>query len=275
MSILDWILLISIFVLLISLIAFGIYNKIAPSPYTYLSPLTGDLGSEKNTYNDKTIANFVKGGEGTISVFLYLNPTQRTSSVSVHPKNDITDNSPLDKENNFTVFSLGNFLMFKQYPSGASDKESAQLQIITVPTTRKTELETFTFTPIPKQQWTCVTISRVGRRFTVYYNNTMVSSFRTKYYHVIDKTYEWQIGVSSKNNSGGAYAYPYAGLYALNEQEIQKQMNYVSDTRHKPILPKPGITNFFSMFGGCPDGVFCYTKPETSNPINAWTSPFA
>ena len=275
MSILDWILLISICILLISLIAFGIYNKIAPSPYTYLSPLTGDLGISTNKYTDHIIENFVKGGEGAISVFLYLNPTQRTSSASIHPTNGIIDNANLDTENSFTVFNIGNFLMFKQYPSGALGKDSAQLQIVTVKNTQTKELETFTFPPIPKQQWTCVTISRVGRRFTVYYNNSMVSSFRTKYYHIIDKIYQWQIGASSEHNSGGVYAYPYAGLYALNEKEIEKQMSYVADTRNKPILPKPGLTNIFSMFGGCPDGVFCYTKPETSNPINAWTSPFA
>ena len=145
MSILDWILLIAICILLMSLIAFGMYNKIAPSPYKYLSPITGDLSLSTNNYSDPSIANFVKGSEGTISVFLYLNPTQRTSTVSIRPRNSITTNGKIDIENNFTVFSLGNFLTFKQYPSGAAGKDSAQLQIVTVPTSGKTELETFTF----------------------------------------------------------------------------------------------------------------------------------
>lgn len=275
MSILDWILLISICILLTSLIAFGMYNKIAPSPYKYLSPITGDLSVSTNEYRDPAITNFFKGSEGTISVFLYLNPTQRTSSVSLHARNSITSNQQIDIENNFTIFNVGKFLIFKQYPSGAGGKDSAQLQIVTTPTSGKTELETFTFPPIPKQVWTCVTVSRVGRRFTVYYNNKMVSSFRTKYYHISDNSYKWQIGTTSTNNSGGVYAYPYAGFNALNEQEIQQRISSVADTRNKPILPKPGIKNFFNSFGGCPDGLFCFTKPETSNPINAWTSPFA
>ena len=272
MSIIDWILLALIFFLILTLIAFGMYYAMVPSEYIYLNPITGQLNSQ-TSFNDSTITNFVKGSEGTLSVFLYLNPTQRTATYQ-NIQNSITT-TPLDTANNFTIFSIGTYLIFKQYPSGASGNDAAQLQIITIPSGGNKDTESFTFPPIPKQEWICVTLTRVGRRFTVYYNNKMVSSFRTVHYPIIDSVNTWNIGVSPGNNSSGLYAYPYGAQYALTETEIQKQIRSVADSRNKPILPKPMIMNVFSAFGGCPNGIFCYSDPTSSNPINTWTSPFA
>ncbi len=58
--------------------------------------------------------------------------------------------------------------------------------------------------------------------------------------------------------------------------DIKTQMSGVSDSRNKPILPNPTVTSMFSMFGGCPNGIFCYTASYApSSGINQWSSPFA
>jgi len=281
MSIINWLLMILIVVLTMTLISISIYNQIVPSPNKYYSPLTAMLSSP-TTFNDRNIANFISGSEGSLSVFIYLDPTQRSSTYQTVSQisDSVNDSVSNDYGVNFNVYSLGSassaILSFKQFPGSSSGVDKAQIRIITVnPNNRSTSpnVETFPFKAIPVQQWVCVTLARVGRRFTVFYNNEIVSSFRTKYYPVIDTAVGWVIG---DTKSSGYYAYAMASKNSFTLEDVKNQMSGVSDSRNKPILPNPTVTKIFSIFGGCPNGIFCYTAAYApSSGINQWSSPFA
>lgn len=281
MSIINWILMILIVFLTMSLISMGIYTSIMPSSYKYYSPISASL-TDLTTINDKKIVNFIGGSQGTLSLFIYLDPTQRSSTYqNVSRVNDSVNASVSnDYGVNFNIFSLGSsssaILTFKQFPGSSSGIDQAEIRIITVKpnnTSTSPNVETFPFTAIPLQKWVCVTLARSGRRYTVSYNDKIVTSFRTKYYPIVDTSVGWIIG---DTKSSGYYAYAMASTNAFVLEDVKKQMQSVSDSRNKPILPKPTVTSIFSMFGGCPNGIFCYTATYApSSGINQWSSPFA
>ena len=277
MSIINWILLILIVFLTMTLISMAIYTKIVPSSHTYYSPTTAKLSSP-TTFNDGKIANFISGSEGTLSVFIYLDPTQRSSTfkTATQPSDSVADNYGV----NFNIYSLGSsssaILSFKQYPGSSSGIDKAEIRIVTVnPKNASTtpNVESFSFKAIPIQKWVCVTLARVGRRYTVFYNDEIVSSFRTTNYPNIDTAAGWIIG---DRKSSGYYAYAMGSTNSFTLDDVKTQMSGVSDSRNKPILPNPTVTSMFSMFGGCPNGIFCYTASYApSSGINQWSSPFA
>ena len=281
MSVIDWVLLVLIIILLLTLISFSIYSSIAPNSYTYMNPIHGKLNVE-TTLRDPTVRNFIKGSEGSLSVFLYLHPTQRTPTFQTVAK-EVRDESLAEIADqlgiNNTIFRINNYFMLKQFPAGRDGTtDKAELRIITKNTSttaNKQRIEVFPFAPIPKQQWTYVTITRVGRRFSVYYNTNLVTSFRTASYPIMTDTDAWNIGDPS-NKTSGFFAYPLGANIAYTDKDIQVNSRKVSDTRNKPILPKPSIFNIFSMFGGCPNGIFCFSATDApSNGLNAWSTPFA
>jgi hypothetical protein len=259
-----------------TLVSMAIYTKMVPSPNTYYSPTTAKLSSP-TTFNDRKIANFISGTEGSLSIFIYLDPTQRSSTYQTTQSSE----SVADKYGvNFNIYSLGlsssSILTFKQYPGSSSGVDKAEIRIITVDpknTTSNPNVESFSFKAIPIQKWVCVTLARVGRRYTVFYNNEIISSFRTKYYPIISTSVGWVVG---DRKSSGYYAYAMASTNSFTLEDIKTQMNGVSDSRNKPILPNPTVTSIFSMFGGCPNGIFCYSAAYApSSGINQWSSPFA
>jgi len=291
MSVINWILLTLILVLICTLITMSIYNAVAPSPYIYFLPTTGTLNAVTTiTGNTAALQNFIGGGEGTLSIFIYLDPTQRTPTIqkisqkssSTSSSSDLFESSTTAQINNainFNIFSLGagdgTILTFKQYPGSSSGIDKAELRIVTTnsysASYAKKSVETFPIKAIPLQKWVCLTISRIGRRYTIYYNTETISSFRTKYYP-INSVVTWNVG---DPKSSGYYAYPLVSLSSYTESDINTRISLVADTRNKPILPKPSITNLLGAFGGCPNGIFCLNSAVSQNPINEWTSPFA
>lgn len=253
---------------------------IAPNSYKYFNPISSSLKS-LTSFNDKNIVNFINGSEGTLSLFIYLDPTQRSATYqTVTQSSDSVNTSVSDDYGvNFNIYSLGSgassILTFKQFPGSSSGVDQAQIRIITAKPSTSTDknVETFLFPAIPLQKWVCVTLARSGRRYTVSYNDKIITSFRTKYYPVIATSSAWIIG---DTKSSGYYAYAMASTNAFVLDDIKTQMRSVSDSRNKPILPNPSVTTIFKMFGGCPNGIFCYTASHApSSGVNQWSSPFA
>jgi hypothetical protein len=62
----------------------------------------------------------------------------------------------------------------------------------------------------------------------------------------------------------------------MTKEDIIKQNNIIADSRNQPKLPKPSILSVFSIVGGCPNGIFCYTASSASTyGLNEWSSPYA
>ena len=272
-----------VLVLLVLVIAtLNIYYYIAPPPVTYFTPITGKT-SKVITFEDNRTKKFITNGDGSLSVFIYLDPTQRTPtyrSVSQETNNETEGNQIANHGISFNIYSLGSgkdsSLTFKQYPGSSSGVDTAEIRIKTVNPTASSGTETiesFQLKAIPLQKWICVTLSRSGRRYNIYYNDELVSSFRTTYYPVILTNTAWNIGDSK---SSGYYAYASAIDFAMTKDDIIKQNNIIADSRNQPKLPKPSILSVFSIVGGCPNGIFCYTASSASTyGFNEWSSPYA
>ena len=73
---------------ILALITFSIYYAIKPNPYNVLKPDYGSLDRKDKDTNaaqlgttDQVTNSFTKTGEGTIAIFLYLSPLQKTSTL--------------------------------------------------------------------------------------------------------------------------------------------------------------------------------------------------
>jgi len=282
MSISNWIIMIVLVLLVLVIITLNIYYYIAPPTVTYYTPVTGKL-ADLTTFNDNRSKKFITNGEGSLSVFIYLDPTQRTPtyrSVSEEIRSETTDKQTSNYGLSFNIYSLGSgnssILTFKQYPGSSSGIDTAEIRIKTVnpKDSAGTEtIETFKLKAIPLQQWICVTLSKSGRRYNVFYNTELVTSFRTTYYPIISTNAAWKLGDSK---SSGYYAYASAVDFAMLKSDIEAQNKLIADSRNQPKLPKPSILSVFSIFSGCPNGIFCYTASEASTyGFNQWSSPYA
>jgi hypothetical protein len=262
--------------LLLFTISLGIYYTFGPTPYKVLSPKTGSLLiKDKNAIqqvgtNEEVTNAFTKSGEGTIAVFLYINPLQRTP-VLENPDN-VNVNTAV------TLFKLVNIynevsLAFVAHPSGKGvNSMTSELQIRTEGGT----IETLKFKPILLQKWVYVTISRRGRRYNIFFNSEQVASFRTKDYPKVE-TVKWIIGDETVA-SNGTFAYPMITEQESTIKDVKERLAAFADSRDKPILPKASIVNPFAGFnlGGCPSGIFCFgSGSQPNSPLDSWTTPFA
>jgi len=279
-----WVLFGSIVFVILTLIAMAIYSYLGPQKYKSLNPIDGKLDNnslEVGTPNDIT-NNFMKGSAGSISIFVFMEPTQRTSvyldptqTGKIHTNEIQGVQTGITAQRNIklmsiTIFQIGSNFAFKQFPGSASGIDTAEIEIMTNNGARK-QVENWTVPPLPKQKWIYITISRVGRRYTLFYNNEIVASFRTINFPVIESNY-WTIGDS---NSSGYFAFPLVSARESTKADVEERLRTFADSRNKPLLPKGRITDIFSAFGGCPNGIFCFTPQQDTASVNAWITPFA
>jgi len=248
---------------------------IAPNPYTILTPNTGILdATQQNAIQlgstDQVTNAFSKTGEGTIAIFLYINPLQRTPVLSTPDKSQQEDHITLFKLSN--IYNETKLSLISKTPGQGQSELTTELHI----TTQSGKVETAKFKPLPIQKWIYLTISRRGRRYNIFYNDEQVSSFRTDDYPQMD-TVRWIPG-DSVSGMTGTFAYPLLSNKESTVQDIKQRLRKFADTRYKPILPKPSITTAFSSstWKGCPSGLFCFSSDSApSNALDAWSSPFA
>lgn len=230
-----------------------------------LSPNTGSLdkptavGSSVDVLN-----NFISPSSASFTCYVYISShTRGTGAIS--------------------LFSIGNDFKLNVIPSGASHEESCELVVKTRrppsspdQTITSDQEEVFKFQRIPTQKWVLITITKEGRRFTVYYNDMMVSSFRTLYYPVIQNN-----GLVIGNPKlKGTFAYPtfYGEGQAFKMDDVKSYLASTSNTRHEPELPNTqSIFEIFQNTFACPSGVFCFNTTQTPQKsyLKKWTSPYS
>ncbi len=263
---------------ILALIVLSVYYAIKPFPYTVLEPSYGSLNRESKDTNaaqlgttDQVTNSFTKTGEGTIAIFLYLNPLQRTATLQ-DGAGAVLGSDP----SSVCLFQLMDIygapsLALITHPAGNGVSElTSELRV----KMQDGSVETLKFKPIPIQKWIYVTVSRRGRRYNVFYNDEQVASFRTSAYPSTD-TVKWVFGDPTVS-SGGNFAFPLLSDRESTIQDVKQRMAKFADTRNKPILPKASITTAFAAFKGCPDGLFCFgANTAPSDALSAWTTPFA
>jgi hypothetical protein len=145
-------------------------------------------------------------------------------------------------------------------------------------------IETFMLPPIPYQKWIMISISREGRRFDIYYNDTLVLSkyASTNIYDEITNN-NISVGNSTINGQSGFF-----NLYTSiqSASNISSQYNSLVNTRGSPLFNNPpptlsfdvavpnlGVSNIPSL---CSSGD-CIHNPEAppARPYYEWSSSYA
>jgi hypothetical protein len=145
-------------------------------------------------------------------------------------------------------------------------------------------IETFILPPIPYQKWIMISISREGRRFDIYYNNTLVLSkyASTNLYSEIPESFI-RVGNETINGKSGFFNLYKSIQSAAN---ISTQYNSFVNTRGSPLfssapptvsfdvsVPSLGVPNLPSI---CSSGD-CIKSPTNppAKPYYTWTSSYA
>ncbi len=230
-----------------------------------LSPNTGAL--EKATAVGTSVdilQNFLRPSSATFTCYVYIYSHTRGGDA-------------------IPLFTIGPDFKVNIIPSGASHEESCELVVNTErpPTSPQDQTvtkqpEIFKFQRIPTQKWVLFTITKEGRRFTIYYNDTMISSFRTLYYPSIGNNGL----VIGNTNLKGTFAYPtlYGEGYAFKMDDVKSYLASTSNTRHEPELPNTeSVFDVFKNTLVCPSGVFCFDTTQTPQKsyLKQWKSPYS
>ena len=161
-------------------------------------------------------------------------------------------------------------------------------------------IETITLPPIPLQKWIMVGVAREGRRFDVYYNDTMVLSQKAMYMPISNISNSSFSGITS-GSAGlvGQLALVNVYNYRLSSSDISAKYSEFADTRGRPYINTtattasgPDITGLnpeyksaltlssflppMASFNLCPSGG-CLTPPaiKPASPLYDWTSSYA
>ena len=250
---------------IIMAISFFIIKSLRPSYLESLTPNSGTL------HNPTTIGTsgqgrdlFLAPSSSTLSVYIFYKSHVKTTTLGHHNTNPIQ------------LLQLGISLQLQIHPASIKSPSSTNLRIRTQGPS--SENETIPIMDFPEQQWIHVCIVREGRRYTVYYNGNVAGSSRTQYFPTINSA----PFILGDQRLQGTFAFPKLAPVAYTLEDIKKEMQNTSDTRHKPyIMEKTSnfsnfIINTLDIFT-CPKGIMCFTTSSQpiSNPLKFWKTPYA
>jgi hypothetical protein len=292
-----------------------------------------DLGKSITIVEEAEAHPFYSDTNGTFSAFVYLNPINRTGAFApcgtnqnqsscddgtfqicacTAPTSDCSVCAHAGYNSVFNISGIVGLEVLVAPDASRQGKAMSQLVVktegppltsgtsgsaFTVSTSQK-YIETLMLPPIPLQKWTFITVAREGRRFDVYFNDTIVLS---------EKTQEMPIANASNGTMGGITSGS-AGLigqlavanlynYRLSTSDVSGKYNQYADTRGRPYLNAAGNTMNLSDVGGllpayastlssglmgyipsfslCPSGG-CFNPPtiRPASPLYDWSTPY-
>lgn len=289
------------------------------------------LGAETSIIDVDDTQQFYEDSAGSFSAFVYLNPMIRTGSYSgcgTNPNQASCDDGtfapcPCDPATNdcsvcnhsgynslFNIAGVVGLEVLNAPDASRQGKSMAQLIVQTEgpPVSKGTTntqkyIETLPLPPILIQKWTMITIARDGRRFDIYYNDSMVFSQKTMYMPTSDKSNTNYKGVVS-GSDGLVGQLAVANLYSSRQSSLDVSINYIkfADTRGTPYLNSgstlgltsttpstdvsnrlglnpsahpPSIGSTFSGMDLCPGGCMNAPAVRPASPLYKWSSPYA
>ena len=159
-------------------------------------------------------------------------------------------------------------------------------------------IETLSLPPLPVQKWTFVTVSREGRRFDVYYNDTLVLSQKTMSMPISNVSNSSMGGITSGSTGlQGQLAVANLYNYRMSSNDVSAMYTKYADTRGRPylntvsdptalsnlggIFPAYASTLSFNLLGFipsfnlCPSGG-CFSPPaiQPANPLYDWSTQY-
>lgn len=229
----------------------------AEGPYSLDTSTTlATIDQAKPLFSDST---------GSLSAFVYLSPMNRTGShadCGTNPNqascadgtfapcpcepatNDCSVCTHAGYKNVINISGVILLEVLNAPDAGRKGKALAQLLLKTEgvslsagSTNSQKYIETMTLPPIPIQKWTMVTVAREGRRFDVYYDDTMVHSQKAMYMPISDTSKSNMQGITS-GSSGlvGQIAMANIYNYRISSQNVGEQYKKFADTRGSPFV---------------------------------------
>lgn len=196
------------------------------------------------------------------------------------------------------VFNIGGvlFLEVLVVPDASRQRKAAVQLVVKTQDAVKTYTESIVLPALDVQKWTYVTISREGRRFDIFYNNTLILSKSTQYPM-------YPMGPLSTTTSGspgldGQLIIANIYNYRLSSKDVAEKYVEYADTRGRPffndsenpmslsniggIIPSytstifGGLASYIPAINLCGPGG-CFTSPpiRPADPLYEWSTPYA
>ena len=210
---------------------------------------------------------FLKGGNGTFSCFIYLDNMARTASAvdcGTRPNQPSCQTGLYDpcKCTSFvdctncghggykTLFSLYGVYRFEiLHVPDASRQNSVSAQLVVQTETvgssgKESYLETLSLPSLPIQKWIMITVGKEGRRIDVYYNDAIVSS--SKMMHMISTmSPTGTICDGGADGLSGVIAVMRMSEVVKTVPEVATDYTRLTDTRGRPL----DIADDLDVFG--------------------------
>lgn len=282
-----------VLVVLIVLNATGVFSGSAANAKT-VTPVLLQKAPAVGTTDEAQ--RFLRGNAATFQLFTYIIPAQKTGQTTICDAKPGGDPSCTTEryglcaceQNDCTscihkgyssVINIGNVVKLEALstPDASRPKSaSAQLTVRTVgippgKTTPQVNMETFALPTIPFQKWVLVTISREGRRFDIYYNDTLVFSKRAQY--SLDTSAGASPIVAGQPDFIGVAVHPMLIEGRMSLEDVTKSFQTKAKTDGEPIIPM--TMDIFKKLHPCPDGP-CFRPPTVrpASPLYTWDSQY-
>lgn len=270
----------------------------ADGPFSLLTKTSvikpSDFSSAQASYS------FLRGGSGTFSAYVYLDSLTQTNNLSscgTRPNQpscssgmydpckcantvDCTNCSHDGYKNLVSLYGVYNIEVLPFPDASRQNTVSTQL-VIQTQTAEESFIETYPLPPIPLQKWVFITLSKVGRRIDIYYNDSLVLS---KTLLNMTSTFNPSGSIVQAGDSGLSGTIALISISDISTRIANVAAKYaeIADTRGGPTkfaVSLQSHTNRINSVGAltvmnqlCLDGS-CLKMPKVGN-VNATLSQF-
>lgn len=254
-----------------------------------------DLSKTASIFDATAVNSFETDTASTVQGFFFINPLQRTATALTcdtkgNPRCDtgrfdtcVCDTlecSNCTRNGYMPILQIGDTCsleILSAPDAGRQGKAMTQLSIRTTSNSYEASgsrpttgifVEVLPLPPLPLQRWVMITIVREGRRFSIYYDKTVVLSQKTE--HTISATVtQDDIRCGSSMLNGKATFFSLINS-AESGSKIASKYAELTDTRGVPITNLVDIKNLTMSIPipVCPSG-FCKEEP-TLPPAQPW-----
>lgn len=264
---------------------------------------------------------FLSSGVGSFSAFVFLSQANRTATYSscgpatglscengeysictcgttVGGNTGSADCTNCTHTGYKQIFNVGGVLFLEVLvaPDASRQQKAAVQLVVKTQNVANTYTESIVLPALETQKWTCITLSREGRRFDIFYNNVLILSKSTQYpvYPMgpLSTTTSGSLGLEGQLILANVYN------YRLSSKDVAEKYAQNADTRGRPffndssnpmslssvggLIPEytstifSGISSYIPTINICPPQG-CLTSPpiQPANPLYEWSTPYA
>lgn len=223
------------------------------------------LTSSSTIISEQQAKSYYSDSNGSFSAFVYLSPMNRTGSYAACgtnpnqascsdgsfapcPCDAATSNcAPCAHAGYNSVFNISGIVGLEVLNAPDASRQGKAMTQLTIKTegqpvqqgmsASQKYIETITLPPIPLQKWIMVAVAREGRRFDVYYNDSLVLSQKAMYMPISNISNSSFAGITSGSNGlVGQIALANVYNYRLSSSDIVSKYAEFADTRGRPYI---------------------------------------